>query len=81
MSENIAALVARLKLSEEDQIELKTALDLEQISALQILTGIVTVDDLEEIGVKGDVLDAIRREIHDFQERKKIEEQILVILG
>jgi hypothetical protein len=80
MSDDIASLVARLKLSEQDQLEFKTALDQEQISALQILTGVVTVDELEEIGVKAVVLEAIRREIHDFQERKRIEEQIQVIL-
>lgn len=75
MSVDISSFLAGLKLSEADQIELKAVLDSEQISALQILRGVVTLDELEEVGVRANVLDAIRKEIDEFQARKKAEEE------
>ena len=75
MSNDVASFLARLKLSEADRLELKAVLIQEQISALQILKGIVTADDLEEVGVKRSVLDAMREEIDEFQEREKAAEQ------
>jgi hypothetical protein len=81
MSEDQASFLARLKLLEADRIELKMSLDSELISTLQILTGVVTVDELEEIGVKENVLQAIRKEIDDFRERERIKEEKLVIFA
>ncbi len=52
----------------------------EQISALQILNGVVTVEELKEIGVRENVLNAIRREIDEFQAREKAAEQAKVFV-
>ncbi len=79
MSDDNASFLARLKLSGADQSELKAVLDEELISALQVLTGVVTLDELEEVGVRESVLEAIRTEIDEFQARKKAAEQKQVL--
>ncbi len=75
MSEDVTPFLARLKLSEEDQIELRAVLTGECVTVMQILTGAVTLDELVEVGVRENVLEAIRKEIDEFQERKKAAEQ------